>query len=250
MTMLRNIAFASLAAPMALALSACGSKTDDSGEAPEAAKIDPIPAPAGKSWTETAQYTPEGGILEGNPDAPIKIVEYASHTCPHCAEFSKEAEPDLTEKYVASGRVSYEVRNQIHDPIDLTFAVLARCAGPEAFRPLTEQGWEHLRSFYDKAQGNQDAFGAAMSKAGAARFDGIAQVTGMFDFFAARGISKDQAKQCLANVDTAKTIAENSDKQSTELDVKGTPTFFVNGKNIGTVGWPELEAMIQRAGAR
>ena len=52
-------------------------------------------APAGKSWAETVVITPEGGYRMGNPDAPIKIVEFASLTCSHCAEFAEAASASL-----------------------------------------------------------------------------------------------------------------------------------------------------------
>ena len=241
----------SLAFAATLALAACNSKeaaTD--GELAEGKVVAAVPAPAGQSWSEVASFTPEGGVVEGNPNAPIKLVEYASHTCSHCAEFSEHASDAIRSKYVESGRVSYELRNQIHDPIDLTFAVLARCAGPEAYHAFAEQGWANLAPMFEKIQANDAQLQAASAATGAARMDGIAAAAGLYDFFAQRGVSRDQARTCLAKTDTATQIAANSDKQSAELNVTGTPTFFINGTNVGTQTWQTLEPMIQRAGAR
>ena len=47
-----------------------------------------VAAPNG-DWTQTVAAT-ERGFRMGNPNAPVKLVEYASITCPHCAEFSAE----------------------------------------------------------------------------------------------------------------------------------------------------------------
>ena len=120
---------ASLAFAATIALAACSSKdAGTGGEIAEGKPVAAVPAPAGQTWSDVASFTPEGGVVEGNPNAPIKLVEYASHTCSHCAEFSEHASDAIRTKYVDTGKVSYELRNQIHDPIDLTFAVLASAA--------------------------------------------------------------------------------------------------------------------------
>lgn len=249
MTKFRRAALATLAAPLALAVAACGSDVEE-GEIPEGDAIAAIDAPDGQAWADMASETPEGGFVIGNPDAPIKLIEYASHTCGHCAEFSEAAAAPLRDKYVASGVVSYELRNQIHDPVDLTYALLARCAGPAAFHPLAEQGWENLSDFFETLQGNQAAYEAAAQQQGAGLYQGVAQAAGMIDFVAQRGISRDQAMQCLADEGKASAIAAASTQQSNELNVTGTPTFFINGRNVGTQNWNTLEPMLQRAGAR
>jgi protein-disulfide isomerase len=242
---------ASLAFAATVALAACNSKEAAAdGELAEGKPVAAVPAPAGQSWSDVASFTPEGGVVEGNPNAPIKLVEYASHTCSHCAEFSEAASEPLRTKYIASGRVSYELRNQIHDPIDLTIAVLARCAGPQAFHAFAEQGWANLAPMFEKIQANSAALEAAQAATGAARMDGVATAAGLYDFFAQRGVSRDQARACLAKTETATQIAANSDTQSNELNITGTPTFFINGSNVGTQTWQTLEPMLQRAGAR
>ncbi|MXO73636.1 thioredoxin domain-containing protein [Altererythrobacter aerius] len=242
---------ATLALTASLALAACNSEeAAPDGTVAESAAVAVVPPPAGQSWSEVASVTPEGGVVEGNPNAPIKLIEYASHTCNPCAEFSKAAAEPLRSKYIESGRVSFELRNQIHDPIDLTFAVLARCAGPQAFHAFAEQGWANMEGMFAQIQTNQAALEAATQAQGAARFDGVANAAGLYDFFAQRGVSRDQARACLAKEETATQIAKNSETQSTELNVTGTPTFFINGTNVGTQTWATLEPMLQRAGAR
>jgi len=243
----RRIAFMSLTAPLALALAACGS--GEGGDLPKGDPIAPIAAPAGGNWVETAAVTPEGGYVIGNPNAPLKLVEYASHTCSHCAAFSQEGAAKLDE-YVGKGILSYELRNQIHDPIDLTIALLARCGSPESFHPLANQVWGNFEQIMTTVQSNSAALEQAQAAPPAQRFQAIAQASGLLDFFAARGISRDQAMQCLADSNKAQAIADASEKQSEELNVTGTPTFFLNGKLVPGTRLQDIEPALQAAGAR
>ncbi|MXO58366.1 thioredoxin domain-containing protein [Altererythrobacter salegens] len=247
MTMFRRIVLTAL---LAAGLAACsGDKTDDAVAVSEA--IAAIPAPNGGNWLDVAAVTPEGGHQIGNPDAPVKLVEYASHTCPHCAEFDAEAGETIKNKYVASGVVSYELRNQIHDAIDLTIARLARCGNdPSAYIPLSEQVWQNLAQIVAPVQQNPALMENAMKLPENQRFPALAQQLGLVDFFAARGIAANQQLQCLSDFASLTEIADRSEKQSDELNVTGTPTFFINGRNLGTLRWAELEANLQNAGAR
>lgn len=246
MTSLRRIALATV---LAIGLAACG---DNAGDATMSSEpIAPIAAPAGQSWVETAVETPEGGIRLGNPDAPIKLVEYVSHTCPACAAFAAEASEELKQKYVSTGVVSYEMRNQVHNALDLALVRLTRCGGdPAAVIPLAEQVWANLQQVLTPVQQNPEMMQNAMSLPDEQRFPTLAQNAGLLDFFAARGLARDQQIQCLSDFSAMQAIAERSDRQSEELDVTGTPTFILNGRNLGSLGWAEVEANLQNAGAR
>lgn len=247
MTTLHKIALTTL---LALALGACGDDADDTS-ALKADAIAPIAAPAGQSWADVAVETPEGGFRIGNPEAPVKLVEYASHTCPHCADFAAEAGDPIRDKYVASGVVSFELRNQIHDGIDLTIARLVRCSGdPAGAIALAEQAWANLPQIIAPAQANPQVIEQSMRLPEGQRFQALAESMGLVEFFGARGLARDQQMQCLSDFASIKAISDRSAQQSEDLDVTGTPTFFINGRNLGTLDWPELEANLQNAGAR
>ena len=253
MDLMKLLSRAALAGGLALALAACGDKKE--GELPKGEAIAAVAPPAGSSWVETAAITPEGGYVIGNPNAPLKLVEYASHTCSHCAAFSQEAASAL-DKYVASGRVSYELRNQIHDPLDLTIAMLARCGTPASFHPLANQAWQNFDAILAAVRANGAALEQAQAAPRAQRLQAIGEAAGLIDFFAARGISRDRAMICLADTAKATQITEASTKHSNELNVSGTPTFFLNGRLVEGATWgpgrndPGIEAALQNAGAR
>ena len=244
----RRLALGALAFPLTLAIAACGSESTGTAEL-NGEPIEPIAAPAGESWNDTATVTPEGGVQVGNPEAPLKLVEYASHTCPTCARFSVDAHTAL-EEYIATGVVSFEIRNQVHDVLDLTFSILARCGDPSTFHPLAVQGWADLNTIIMTAQGNEAALNAAMQAQGPDRFQLVGEASGLVDWFAARGIARDQAMQCLADGAQAQKIVENSQTQSEELGVTGTPTFFLNGSKLEGSAWSAIEPKLQEAGAR
>ena len=240
--------FAALAIPLSLALAACGSEPAP-GEPIIGEPIAHIAPPEGQSWLQIGAETPQGGFVIGNPDAPLKLVEFASHTCSHCAVFSQEAAGPI-EQYIESGVVSHEIRNQIHDALDLTMAMMVRCGDPAAFHPLANQAWASFDDIITYAQENQEQVQAAMSAQGNDRFQRIAQAAGLIDFFAARGIARDQAMQCLADPAEAEKILEQSQENSNEMDVTGTPSFFLNGSRINGTLWSIVEPALQQAGAR
>ena len=94
-------------------------------------------AAAARDWTQVAARTPEGGFRIGNPNAQVKLVEYLSLTCPHCAAFSHEAGQRLFFHHVRGGRVSVEYRNYYLDGLDIAAALLTRCASPEDYFDIT-----------------------------------------------------------------------------------------------------------------
>ncbi|MFN4039749.1 MAG: thioredoxin domain-containing protein [Erythrobacter sp.] len=248
MKLTRPIFAAFAAAPLLLA--GCS----DEANAPEgAAAGEPIPAiaaPAGAAWVDTVTVTPEGGYLIGNPNAPLKLVEYASHTCGACAAFAAQGKPALKQKYIPTGVVSFELRNLVRDPIDLTIAALVRCGPNENMQPLSDEAWGALNDIFARADANNAQLQATGDLPVEQRFIAIAQATGLIDFFAARGLSADQSRTCLADRAKIEAIANASNKQSEELGIQATPTFLLNGKKIDANQWPQLEPLLQRAGAR
>ena len=105
---------------------------------PAAGRPAPTSKAAPRNWSTVVAATPEGGFRMGNPAAAIKLVEYASLTCSHCATFAREGTPSLVAKYVKTGKVSYEYRSYILNGIDVAAVLATRCSGAKGFFPMAE----------------------------------------------------------------------------------------------------------------
>ncbi|WP_271078339.1 thioredoxin domain-containing protein [Aurantiacibacter sp. MUD61] len=244
----KRIAYSIFAAPVALALAACGGDAD--GGVEEGDPIAAIEAPEGQAWTDMVEVSEYGGYVLGNPDAPIKIVEYASLTCPACAAFTQEGAEPLKENYVSTGVVSYEIRNAVLNMFDLTLAGMVRCGPDEVYHPLSDQVWYNLSALQPQIQQGAQALQAAGDLPEGQRFVLVADAAGFYDFFAQRGLSRDQAAACLSDTESVLAIDERWQQQAEEFGVSGTPTFFVNGGRVDGITWADLEEALQRAGAR
>lgn len=240
-------------APLAIALIAlagCGksdSAATGSPDAPVAGKA----APAGTTWTQQVAVTPEGGFRMGNPDAPIKVIEFASYTCSHCADFSKASHQPLERDYVSTGKVSIEYRNYVRDPLDMTVALVARCGGPESYVGLSKQLFENQAALFEKVQGaGEGAYEAAMSAAPEQRFVKLAEMTGLIDFAMQRGLPEAKVRQCLADSKLAEELAKGVEKATGEYNIQGTPTLIMNGSKLDNVAtWDLLAERLKAAGA-
>lgn len=245
--MIRTLTLTLPALALLAACSETGGNTTTAASGPVAA----VAPPAGTQWTETVAETPEGGMRMGNPNAQIKLVEYASLTCPHCGEFSETAMEPLKAKYISTGKVSYELRNYVRDSIDVTATLLARCGGPGPFFPITEQMFVDQKNWFTKIQAVGEA---EYQRAGALppeqQFARFAELTGLSDFVKQRGISGDRVTACLADKAAADKLIAIRDQANSEFNLAGTPTFLINGQVVGeTTTWDKLEPRLKAAGA-
>jgi len=148
--MIRSLALALLIAgtPVAVATAA-----GPAAKKPVAAKRAPARAPAKVNWLNVVAATPEGGMRMGNPNAAVKLIEYGSRTCPHCALFDKEGLPALKAGPIAAGKLSYEFRDYpVHGALDLGPILLGRCVSPAQFFPLLDAMFANQQTLLAKTQ--------------------------------------------------------------------------------------------------
>lgn len=233
----------------ALALAACGdSKTDPAEQQAVIAKVAP---PAGKAWSDVVAVTPDGGHVMGNPEAPIKIVEFASLTCSHCADFSIESHDELKRDFIDTGRVSLELRNFVRDGLDITAAAITHCAPPERYFPLTQSTFAGQAQIFEAAQANPQGFEAAMKSPPAVRFQQLAKAMKLDQFFQSRGMTAEQVNACLANVDAIQKLEDGTSAATQQYNIQGTPTFLINGQVAeGIATWPLMRDRLRTMGAR
>jgi protein-disulfide isomerase len=232
----------------ALALAACG---DNKTAAPagDAAAPAAIAAPAGQNWAQMTEATPEGGFRMGNPDARVKLIEFASLTCPHCAEFHESAAATIRDKYVASGNVSYEYRNFVLNGADYAATVLSRCQGAGAFFGLLDafyadqKGW--TEPFGSISKTDQQALSTMPEDKAIAR---LAELGGLADYVKLRGIPRAKFDQCLADPAQLKAVNDLRNQAVNEYKLTGTPGFIINGTvQEGVFTWADLEPKLQAA---
>ena len=238
-----------IATATALALAACGG-SDAAGGAASGEPIAKVAAPAGQVWSRVVRATDEGFVM-GNPDAPLKLVEYGSFTCGACAMFSQQSHSELASEFVDSGRVSFELRPYVRDPLDLMLAATAICAGPDRFFPLAENMFAGQA---DAMAGAQAAPNAAQNIAAlpeAERFPSLARAWRVDQFFAARGIPAAEVSACVADTEALARREAVVREANERYEIPGTPTFLLNGTMIeGVTGWDALKERLQAAGAR
>ena len=207
----------------------------------------PTKAPVTHDWTRTVVATPEGGFRMGNPAAPVKLVEYGSLACPHCRHFEETGYKPLLQRYVRSGQVSYEFRNLLINGPDMSISLLAHCAGPTKFFPMSELVYATQEQWQKKIEGmDESSLDKLTDQQRIIRYaevGGMAQIAGRF------GVTPARAKQCLADPKGLERLI-NMTKTAMDNGIGHTPTFIINGKVTDASTWEALEPLIKQAGGR
>ena len=200
---------------------------------------------AAPDWTITVTET-DAGYLIGNPDAEIKVAEYISYTCGHCADFARSGDPALKIGYVRDGNVSVEIRNLLRNPIDLTAAMIAHCGEPNKFAlnhaalMLSQNKWLPNAANATAAQrqrwSNPDR--AAARRAIASDLD-------FYELMEGRGYRVVDIDRCLADSAKETELIQATQADATRLSLRGTPSFTINGNLLdGVHGWPALQSAL------
>jgi len=145
-----------------------------------------------------------GLIFRGDGGAQVAIVEYADFECPYCGQFAREVYPQISDKYIKTGKVKYFYRDLPFHPHAIAAARAAHCAGDQG------KYWELHDNLFTKL--------AALS-------DPV-----LLDRAKNLGLDTDKFSECLSSDRFTDDIRKGMTEGQT-LGIDGTPTFF-----IGTVG--------------
>jgi len=204
------------------------------------------PAP-NRNWAQTVVATPEGGFRMGNPSAKVKLVEYGSLACPHCRHFEETGYRPLVQQYVRAGQVSYEFRNLLLNAPDISVSLLAHCAGPAKFFPMSEVVFASQPQWFVKVSAISDAENAKMEKmTDPQRIARLGEIAGFLQIAARFGVNAARAHQCLADPKGLEQLL-NGTKTAEAAGITHTPTFLINGKTSDAATWEQLEPELKQA---
>lgn len=149
-----------------------------------------------------------GSEILGDPDAPVKIVEFSDPECYYCQSFHVNTFSLIKESYIDTGKVSFEYK---HYPLPAHIHPNAQKAA-EAIECATEQGkrWDMIDKVFTS---------------------GSASLSSVKNYASDLGLNEDEFNQCL---DSGKyyDLVQSDLKEGKSMGVGGTPTFFINGQKI------------------
>jgi protein-disulfide isomerase len=157
---------------------------------------------------ELAQAGPLGDVALGPADAKVTIIEYASLTCSHCADFHKSVYPTLKSKYIDTGKVRFILREFPLDDLAAAGFMLARCSGNDRYYAVVDLLFE------------KQAQWAFVKKPLEALFQLVKQA----------GYTQESAETCLKNQQIYAGVTAVMKRANEKFEVNSTPTFFINGK--------------------
>jgi protein-disulfide isomerase len=146
----------------------------------------------------------------GDANAPVTIVEYASMTCPHCAEFHKEVFPKLKANYIDKGQVRFIFREYPLDESAVAASMLARCAPEDRFFTMIDVLFDQQRNWAIKDK----------------------VIPGLLRIAKQAGFTEQSFEACLKDNKLAQQIYEGAQRGSQKFGVRSTPTVFVNGTTV------------------
>lgn len=222
-----------LARPIAIALALAGS----------AAALVAAAPPIKGNWLGVIAATPEGGHIRGNPKAATKLVEYASYTCNHCAEFETQSDAALQLSFIKSGHGSFEVRSFLRNPIDVAASLMVQCGptakvfGNHSAMLRSQAKWLRNPSQAEATRWSQGDFPSRMRA--------IATDLKLYSVMIPRGYTKVQLDQCLGNQALATRLAQQTDAASAKYNIAGTPSFLINGELVQGHDWAAVSQRLK-----
>lgn len=163
----------------------------------------------------------------GDPNAPVKVIEYMSMTCPHCAHFHENTFEAIKTKYVDTGKVYFVLREFPfpQDTASLAAFMLARCTTEDKFFPFVSMLLKQQRTWAAPTDGDVRGAMLQLSKLG--------------------GFTQETFDACLTNAQLAGDVSAVRDRGAEEFGVQSTPTFLINGKAYsGDMSVDSMSALI------
>lgn len=165
-------------------------------------------------------------IALGAEDAPVTIIEYASFTCGHCANFHSENWPKLKAEYVDTGKVRFIQRDVYFDQVGLWAGMLARCGGDDKYYAVSDMLFDEQKKWL--AGGSGDEIATNLRKIGLKA-----------------GMTEDQMTACWDDGAKAEQLIATFQKNATADEIDATPTFIIAGETVSNRPWDDMKEIIE-----
>ncbi|SFD85853.1 Protein-disulfide isomerase [Sulfitobacter brevis] len=196
---------------------------------PSSTQITPL-AGAANAQTSNADVDTSGvqDMVMGDADAPVTIIEYASYTCPHCANFHNEVFKKLKADYIDTGKVKFVYREVFFDRFGLWASMVARCGGPEKFFGIADLIYKG-QSEWTRA-GEPAAIVEELRKIGRLA-----------------GLNNETLDECLQDASSAETLVAWYEQNAKDDDITSTPSFIIDGKKQSNMAYDDMKKIIDAA---
>jgi len=187
---------------------------------------DSLPGTAGAQTTDAApDFDLVPDMVRGDADAPVTVIEYASLTCPHCANFHRTVFPRLVENYVEPGHVRFVHREVYFDRYGLWAAMLARCGNESRYFPMLDMIYETQATW----AGSNDPNVVADNLRSMGRRSGL---------------SNEQVDACLLDNEQAQAMVAVYQHYATLHEVRATPSFVIDDENYSNMSYDDFAAIL------
>ena len=171
------------------------------------------------------EIKPIAEMVQGDEDAPIEMIEYASFTCPHCATFHADVYPELKVNYIDKGFVRFIYREVYFDKYGMWASMIARCAGPDKFFGMTDQIYRK-QSVWARAESD------------------VAIVTELRKIGLLAGLDETQLGECLQDGVKLRALVEWYSENAKRDEIKSTPTLVINGEKHSNQSYEKLTEIL------
>ena len=186
-----------------------------------------LPDLSGAANAQGAAEVPD--ITLGDADAPVKVIEYASFTCPHCASFHNETFKDFKRDFIDTGKVHFIYREVYFDRFGLWASMVARCAGPERYMGVADLLYQ-TQSEWARAE-DPAAIADSLKRIGAQA-----------------GLSQDVLDACLQDAAQAETLVAWYQANASRDNIRSTPSFLINGElHTGAKSLSQMAQLVNEA---
>ena len=151
----------------------------------------------------------DSDFVIGDDDAPITIIEYASMSCSHCADFHNNTLEDLKKEYIDTGKVKFVFRDFPFNYPALAGSMIMRCV-PNDVR------YDYMNALY-KLQKNWVIRDPSKTK------------VELYKIMQSGGMKQEEFDACLGDINLENDLLEGVMNAQKEFNIRSTPSFIING---------------------
>lgn len=185
-----------------------------------------IVSPAQAEGASDVDSSEIADLVLGDPDAPIELIEYASYTCPHCANFHGAVFEPLKKDYIDTGKVRFVYREVYFDKFGLWASMVARCSGEMRYFGVQKMLYDEQK---DWIAGGKDT---------------MEIVENLRKIGKRAGLTDENLDSCLNDGEMAEKLYTKFTKEVEEYKIDATPSLVIDGEKYSNMSYADLKEIL------